>query len=366
MRGAAGWLVVVMLCISSAARAQASGWGASFAPAPVASWVTGNKPRVLVVAAGDASDVADAERRLVGALRDGGRASLVMTDEALGDIAGLGDSDIVKKATAFPVDQVAVLRVFPGADAPTAVVTFYGADGKVLSAFTAQRGTVLAEKAASDATGRGVSKEAANAVTDVTKSVPSSDDVMEEYEKSYIGFEDFARVNANSGAVLSTHSVPYQGKYKKPLEGAAFYQAVGRLDLAEQYRQRFNTRTAMGIGGILGIVAGAAVIAMPLITETCSMGSPEFSACTAPSLYIGGGMIAGGAVLALMTGSYNPDPVTPSEARELADKYNKSLKTRLNLAADESKPAPSRDAFTLAVSPVFGRDGAGISVRGTF
>lgn len=372
---AVGVLVVVTLCISTSARAQTSGWEASFAPATVSSWVTDNKPRVLVVGAGEASVLEDVEKHFVAALRDGGRTSLVMTDEVLGDVASLSDPEIVKKASSFPVDQIAVLRVFPSGDAPTAVVTFYGLDGKVLSALTAQRGTALAEKPSSGTTGHGVSNEAAAAVTEVTKSVPSASDAEEEYEKSYIGFDDVAVVNTQNGAVVSTQTLAYQGKYKKPLQGADFYQTVGRPDLVTKYNERSATRTVLMVGGGLGVVAGTAIMLLPLFDrETCSdQGWDQFDACMerqsasfTTSLYTGTGLMLGGAVLVMIGGFYNPHPVTPSEARELGDTYNKGLKTRLNLAANESKPERPRNDFTLAVSPVVGRNGGGVALRGTF
>lgn len=376
MSRAAVFAAVISMCLSAQVSAQTSGWDASFPANATSSWVTGNKPRLLVVGAGEGAELLEAEKALVAALRNGGRTMMVMTDEVLGDVVALGDPDIVKKASAFPVDQLAVLRVFPGGEgAPsTAVVTFYLPDGTVVSALTAQKGTALAEKAGASTPGMGVSNEAAAAVDQVAQTMPSTAQTSEAYEKSFIGFDDVAVVNTQNGAVVSTHTLPYQGKYKKPLEGVAFYETIGRKDLVEQYNARSTTRTALWVGGGVGMVVGAGLMMLPLLSrEECSINLPDsaFSDCLdrrtssmMTGLLVGTGVMTGGAVLFLVGSWHNPHPVTPAQARELADEYNKGLKAKLNVA--EQKQRAQRNDFTLAVSPVVGFNGGGLAFSGTF
>jgi hypothetical protein len=64
----------------------------------------------------------------------------------------------------------------------------------------------------------------------------------------------------------------------------------------------------------------------------------------------------------------NSHPVTASEARELADTYNKQLKRELGLDEEGTPaPAPARPPSIQArFSPVVGPGGAGLRLSGTF
>ena len=56
--------------------------------------------------------------------------------------------EILKKAQALPVDAIVVVRVFPGAsaDKPSAVITLYDKQGKVLVAIAAEAGVPIASR----------------------------------------------------------------------------------------------------------------------------------------------------------------------------------------------------------------------------
>src|SRR5262245_5246602 len=95
--------------LTSLALAAGADWSATFGPKETGSYLDGDHAKVMVVAAGDpASQAKEAATALVAALRQSGRADLVMTSEPLGDVVALDDQSIVKRAAAFPVTRVAV------------------------------------------------------------------------------------------------------------------------------------------------------------------------------------------------------------------------------------------------------------------
>jgi hypothetical protein len=354
---------LALLALGWPSAAFAEGWTDAFPPSTTSSWVVGEKPRLLIVEAGGGAELREAAAALTNALRSGARTSLVMTGESLGDVSKLGDNDIVARAKGLPVEQVIVLRVFSGGDKapPTAVATFYDKDGKVLSALTTQKGIEVAARPPSSATTRGVSSETAEAVSQVAKSIPDGTDPREEYEKKFIGFDDLAVVNAQTGALVSTQTLPYQGKFKKPIDGQAFYALVGREDLASTYGARSTAKTVAVVGGGTGLLAGLVVMMAPLVSpEPCESDFTleTFTAChdrrsaAMKSGLVTGSVIGGvGAVALIIGAAINPHPVTPAEARELADGYNKKLKKELGITE---------------VTPVVGPNGGGLAVAGRF
>lgn len=162
--------------------------------------------------------------------------------------------------------------------------------------------------------------------------VSPSDDPQESYDLNYIGFEEYAviAVGRYGAAAAGTWSQPFLGKYRRPLEGAAFYEQVGRADLVQAYSARMTTKVTLLVGGGVGLLGGTLWMLSPLIF------SPPGRADFSSALWIGGG-IALASLIPFYVGVYlNPHPVEPAEARELADTYNKSLKKRLGLARSPS------------------------------
>src|SRR5512140_402845 len=286
---------LMLLVLLSATGEQ---WGATFPPKEMATYLEAQDAKVLVAAAGEpAESVRAAATAVENALRGSGRTSLVMNDAALGSLQSASDVDVVTRAKAFPVQLVAVVRVFPGAaDAPeTAVVTFYDKEGKVLSALTATAGTPIAARSGASS-GEAVSSEALKSVDTVRGSGPATD-AEKEYDRKYVVIED-AAVVTRAGQVARL-GLAYQGKSRLPIDGADFYRAIGRKDLAEQYQSRNTLRLGLGLGGMALGIAGIALFA-PGIVDPCVKRNAQTREClqTDYTLAVVGGVVGAGGMIA--------------------------------------------------------------------
>ena len=145
-----------------------------------------------------------------------------------------------------------------------------------------------------------------------------------------------------------------------PLEGAEFYEYVGHPDLASSYRTRSGVRLGFYVGGLLALLGGAGYL-------LAGLGDPVDTDPDAPSpiedrLWVSVGLMAGGGLLMAVPAFINPHPVSPVEARKLADEFNTGLKKELGLSA--RAPAPSREDRAVAVrlSPWTARSAGGLSL----
>ena len=113
------------------------------------------------------------------------------------------------------------------------------------------------------------------------------------------------------------------------LEGAAFYDAVGRPDLAHRYRTRQGWKTGSRvIGGIsLGLGALAWVVARSVEftfgSSACGVGAAlgDMSPCTPAykTLWVPDLMMAGGLALLIVPSLWSNDPVSLEEKLRLAN-----------------------------------------------
>jgi hypothetical protein len=386
-------LVAFVLLLStapaSALAAEGSTWGTSFPADALATHLGDTPARYLLVPAGtDATELTQAEEALSSALRASGKALLVMNAQALGAVTRLDDASIAQRGAGFPVDCVMVLRLFPDVSGALtqAVVTLYDTTGQARGSFSAVAGTALAAKTLASP------PRVATAPQPVTPPVPATPAPMapvrpappaagptEQYEQQYIGFDELVAVNAGTGAVVSQRTIPYVGKFKKPLEGDALYKLVGRKDLVQAYQDKMNTKTFVSVLGGAALLGGGilSVAAIGAKDEDCDVFSDSFDACfernrqsfkgrTATTLLgigisgVGIGVLSWGLMM-------SPHPVTPSEARELADGYNKQLKGNLGLSEDGTPVTPAATPTIQArLSPVLGLHGAGLRLSGTF
>ena len=290
--------------------AAASDWGYSFPAAAAGALLPNNRPAVIVVAAGDGA--AGAAASLITALRESGRARLVMDPSNLRNVSGLADQDIVRQAKYLPVDIVVVVRVFPGGSpgAATAVITLYDKQMKTLGAASTQHGVPL--KRPEWASGQGVSSAAASAVDQVVderraKPKPPQQDVDDDepavggvvggapppppsYDVSYgqqppgyppppsygvplpvapalspaeqqyqdekIGFYRYNSYYYGSSMMSSSWGGPFQGAGRAALDHEAFYRVVGRNDYADFHRRRSRARTALLAPGVVALLVG--------------------------------------------------------------------------------------------------------------
>ncbi|MFP2928553.1 hypothetical protein ACLESO_25835 [Pyxidicoccus sp. 3LG] len=407
--------------LSSARAGEPDSWTSSFSTTTLAPHLGDAPARYLVVPAGsDAPELTEAREALAGALRASGKARLVMDARALGPVAQLDDASIAKKSAVLPVDRVMVLRLFPDATGALtqAVVTVYDTSAQPLGSFATTKGVtafaaltpekpqarepVAEESVTQKPTPQEPVTEAPVAVApqaqEPVAEAPSAPlqapvrpvppaDAWEQYEQRAIGFDDYVAVRVG-GVPWATWSgnphvrrwaVPYEGKYKKPLEGDAFYQKMGRADLVEAYAGRMRMKTVLGVIGGAAAVGGGIVIWKGLTAdrEDCDINSPGFSACVRDNIdqgnnglvtsLIGTGILSAGVGLIVGAVQLTPHPISTSEARELADTYNKQLRAELGLT-NEPSPDPRKrpGVFQARLAPVVGPRGGGLVLDATF
>jgi hypothetical protein len=378
-------------------------WSTTFATEPVATHLQGSALRVVVVTAGsESADSKEASQALEAALKATKKARVVVSSASLGKFTAMDDEAIVKKCAKLPLDVVITVRAFDGDEGATVIVTLYDKAGEVLSAFSAEKGRKIAARSedaplevskASRTVKKVIGEPVAKASTEASETSGGLEAPQEigndAYDTKYIGFEQWVGIN-RYGAVVSTWSTPYQGKYHRELSNAEFYEIVERPDLAEKYRAKNRVRLGLGLGlGLGGVVAGATMVG---VGTAMALGSSSGGGCrvygipTTINPYpgcleyaptsggIGVGLLISGSVLSLagivggMVAMFmNPHPVKPHEALALADSYNKKLRKKANGELEEEKPSPDKTAkLSWEIAPSFSGSGGGVVVGGTF
>ncbi len=349
---------VLTLC---ALLGAAPDWSNTFEASATASYLDRPNASVIVVSAGPRSESqAAAERALVSALRASGQTRLVMASESLAVLPDDADDALVKKAAPLPVDVIVVLRLFPGAT-ETAVATFYDKAGVALTAMSGLRGQVLArnEGSSRQIAGRTAVAETIKAA-DRQGTQAKVDRAMNDSGK--IEFSAGALVNVRNGQVMSTWIVPWY--QNKRLDGARFYDVVGRADLAKSYRGRVGLKVGLMVGG--GVVAAAGgLMALLTLSPQCAVYNAASYSCLqyrSPSLVVPGliGMAIG--LAGLLTGAIIPaDPLGPQARFELAEEFNRKVDARKSTVSSRKTESP-QVVFGFAPMP----GGAAASLAVTF
>ncbi len=401
--------VVVGLCLSAPSTTRASEWRDTFEPGVVASYVDMDDAAVMVVGAGNEdSGLDDAVDALIEALDDSRHIRLVMDAASLGDIGELSDSEIVRRTAAFPIDRIAVVRLFgDGGSGTTVVVTFYDKDANARDALSAGLGDDLDRSSTSRADGgddfdregdrvadrddrrdweddqdrdddedgervasdsRGISADTARAVSEAIGGSDDSLSAAEQYERKHLWFQDYVGVSTSSGAVVAHWSKLYRGKYKEPVNGGEFYEIIGRRDLLEEYQTGMAVKivfTAVGHGVGIPMLIGGAVETVKAIEGGYDdpFGDPSPEVKGAVAAMVVGGSLWG--VMAIVGFSLNPHPVDMTQARELVDDYNRALRKELGLREPRSE-LRLRDRSHRGLSIQIAAGPTGVFVHGRF
>ncbi|OGR10700.1 MAG: hypothetical protein A2341_10105 [Deltaproteobacteria bacterium RIFOXYB12_FULL_58_9] len=321
-------------------------WQSSFQKQAVASYLDGSNMRYLIVSANTQSEVAASELSQV--IDSTGKAQYVMGGHNLGDIAGIGDADIAKKAKLLPIDRVIVVRVFSGRRT-NCVVTVLNTDGDTLSAFNVERGEALADNRK---TVSGVSNAAADTVGKVMGDLGggSDDPATKEFEERALWMQGITQVNANQyGAWTNSWEEPRLGKYGKPVAWGEFFTLVDRPELAKQWQKAEDYSGVSSFGGVLaflGILGGTTTGIMWAVMDESS----PWDAVTISCL---GAIVAG--IVIVKVGPDHPN-VEAHEIREMVDQYNGKLKSELGIA---SASLPSEPKVALSFAPIAGKYSGG-------
>jgi hypothetical protein len=201
-----------------------------------------------------------------------------------------------------------------------------------------------------------------------------------EYRDNVIVFseEEWAEVHLDRTPFSTTGRVDIhrelhamRGERREDIDGPAFYELVGRPDLADAYRTRRKVR----IAGLVTSGVGAAVAVYGLVsfataedhTAACDWERPDYHDCFKAGMdadhaetmgnirTIGVGMgiaVVGGLVWRFVA----KDPVDNDTRRGLAAVYNRELRERLGI------PEVSR----VEVNPYASASGGGIAITGQF
>jgi hypothetical protein len=142
------------------------------------------------------------------------------------------------------------------------------------------------------------------------------------------------------------------------IEGASFYEVVGRPDLAAAYRARQGWAVASRVLGGLSLGIGAVAWVAVRVAEAtlsvpfCALG--DMAACqpARDTLWVPDIMMAGGLALLILPAFWSNDPVSDAEKAEL-------VRTAL------ARARPAR-AVSLSFAPVLGGEGGTLSLSGRF
>jgi len=377
----------------------------------VASYLDIDDAALMVVGAGeDDGDLDDAVRAIEDALHDSRDVRLVMDAKAIGRVEDLGDSEIVKRTAAFPIDYVVLVRVFPeSGGGATAVVTIYDKHGDTDSAFSVSRGDELRRRSGRErSTSSGVSRDAVDAVTATfdeeedrryddddrryddddrryddddrryddddrrydddefddhvnVKIDRDIDDPVEYFERHCLWYQAYVGISSSSGEVVTSGTNLYLGKYKKSVSGGDIYEIIGRRDLLAQYRKNDKKR---GILALIGFGGGGFFLALGAAVAVTGaegrLGDPDFGTIDPDkdTIALGGVLMATGGIAMGIIGTASAasplHPVDEVQTRQLVDSYNKTLRKKLGLPEPRSSelvpPAPRRTGLQLAVS----------------
>ncbi|MEJ7596608.1 MAG: hypothetical protein WKG01_01755 [Kofleriaceae bacterium] len=188
------------------------------------------------------------------------------------------------------------------------------------------------------------------------------------FKQEEIRFNDVPIVSGGKDGVSTELAmIPYRGGRR--LTPPEFFDAVERPDLTTTYNQRRN-------GGIGAIVVGSAVAFAGLVVIGTKGGascdgpylSDEYDRCRDQSLKwlgISTGLLAGGGLVAL-GGHFvytHANPVDKNEAYDLAEKYNKKLRTKHGLPALSQQ---TRRFHDVAIAPYADAGGGGLTLAGRF
>lgn len=159
----------------------------------------------------------------------------------------------------------------------------------------------------------------------------------------------------------SEDRIAYRFADSKGLEGAEFYSAIGREDLADEYSKKKGQKdfgVAMMVGGAVGLtVAGTMAVVNTAVATFAGFipGGGGVTVNNSTPLFV-----AGVSSVALVTGLVvtpsDVHPVSADEADRLVKKHNAGLKHRLGIPSTYKRPG-TQERSKLDVKMGVGSDG---------
>jgi hypothetical protein len=173
----------------------------------------------------------------------------------------------------------------------------------------------------------------------------SAESPQARYELEFVGIDAYG---TSTGHELFA---PYQGKFKRPLEGAEFYDVIDQPALAASYRGKETTKLALEIASPVAIILGA------VYAFASFKGCSDYDGgCRQTAILVGASAVGAGMLAGFIGRNIDPDPISGYEARKLIDSYNRKLRRRLQL-----KEQPTRsNGVRVAIAPRPGGVEAGV------
>lgn len=192
-------------------------------------------------------------------------------------------------------------------------------------------------------------------------------DPAQQYEAESIklGTRSYTFFNAHTGQVLGGSIQMTFTRGGSALDGADFYNAIGRRHLAAEFDARRKRKIALYASG-MSIIPVAIAVGMGVMFTDPMYGSSEYDdrgyeikpqsnkAQFYAGLAVTAGVGATGIALVIAGAVLRADPLTYAEKRRAAEKYNEDLRRSLGLAEAKSalqtmKVTPSYDGRQLIV-----------------
>ncbi len=341
----------------ASASAHADNWSRSFDSSILAESFPA-RSKLAIVAAGEAAEPAAAALRQ--ALEEVDKVELVIDQQALGGSADLGlldDPHITARAAGLALDGVVIVRLYRGrhgrADSAF-VVVYHGADR--LASFSVVEGEPMSAPTVAPP--------------------PVSSAAQASYDRAHLSVSE----TFHFSLFASRHDLDFvEGSYQKPISGDAFFERVGRPDLARAYLSRQRTRKTLMAFGAIVLAAGVAGMATGITLSAREPGCSSYTSthvCIAhdepnSNALVGGVLggiagIGGGVGLLIGGGVMRAQPTSTGEARELADEYNGKLRHSLGLEALPGPADPRTIPIKWSLAPSLSPSSAGMSLALTY
>jgi hypothetical protein len=329
--------LLILICFSTAARADDGCWRDTFRPEPVVSYLDGAHKFAVVAAPGAeaaASFLRDALRAAGAELVDEGSSG--QNDGAAGPTTG-DDAPLVARADPA-AERVAIVRLLDN----RAVGRVYDRRAALSGEFEVACGFPLPAR-------------------NVHSGASSAAEV--DYRRHHIGFGTVVELTWDGDG--NPHQTgrwgePHLGSDGPALDPFDFYRAVERPDLAVHYRERTRRKLAWMVPGAVALAAGVGLalaggfagIAQPFCLEQDHSGVC-IDADHGPSgalLGVGLALTALGVAAVAIGSRIDRAPVSEAERHRLALQHNRALREKLGLplvldedapdAADHPPPLP--------------------------
>ncbi len=329
-------LVACITAASPAASADETRWDTTFAPAAISARLPAGELDIVVVAAGGSPEAHEAATALLAAIRASGRVGSVLDDASLGDLGSASDSQVLARCAQLPVAYVAVVRWLAGSDARV-LVSIYDQHGALVLGFTAYAGVPLEDVRTAPAAPLTPAPRPVRPTPTHTDSGSSAD---------LLTFEDSTEGGAR----------PRFFRGSEQVDGAEFYQLVGRPDLASRYSTRNTLRWVMIVGG-LGVATLGLIYALdgpgpcPKDDFICDGNARVENAGRA---LLGGTAIVFGGAAGIAGMFIEPHPVDPESQKALVSEHNRQLQLRTG------------ETSQARLAPYVTRGGGGLALRLSF